>query len=614
MNNRQLFRRMLYIGGIALLLIPLYRLGQPLVKQQGGQGSGGELARMRDKYDIGQADIGQIDPASESMRLATLGMRGVAAGWLWQKAEYYKEEKYYDRFAATLNQIALLQPHFVKVWESQAHNLSYNVSHEFDDYRQRYAWVKKGIDYLIKGTKYNERQPILQWHLGWYMNHKLGRSDERKQFRQLFRDDNEFHEHLISEGLTNLRSEAMGADRKPDNWLAGRLWFLKAYDLVQSGALIRKSEVHFYAEESWSRMYYAEALQSEGILDDRARFAWSQAADSWRAFGNKDIRTSWGDMVRLRNIEQQEANLAKLSAEFDELTKDVQAAMIEKSKADLTEDEKTLLSLPEQGLLPEQIVAKQQILFNLKPSRYVVARNCPNEIRDQALTLATSVEAENEAVEHTKQYRELANYRYWEMRSEVEQTPVCLAARRQVYEGDKKIGEADLLGATKQYEKAWLNWNAVFRSFPDMMLEDVATEVTTSVNRYLSATDAQLTPDMPLFEFMQFRSLMQTSTGIRVDIRDQDFFMRCMRDAKRWQPVMDQPALLDNDHIPKPADEPAKETTTSAESQAENVASPVVTVSEEVAKATTEAKPSVESTDVASEVSDTPPTLQQPEL
>ncbi len=95
----------------------------------------------------------------------------------------------------------------------------------------------------------------------------------------------EFHDQLIAEGLSNLRSEAMGADRKPDNWLTGRLWYLKAYDLVKSGALINKNEVHFYAEAPWSQMYYSEAIQDEGILDDRSRFAWSRANESWREFG-----------------------------------------------------------------------------------------------------------------------------------------------------------------------------------------------------------------------------------------------------------------------------------------------------------------------------------------
>ncbi|MEZ6079266.1 MAG: hypothetical protein R3C56_27430 [Pirellulaceae bacterium] len=135
--------------------------------------SGGTLAQIRTNYDLGQGDLGEIDPASESMRLATLGLRGVAATILWQKAEYYKKEQFWDRLSATLNQIAVLQPHFVEVWEFQSHNLSYNVSVEFDDYRQRYQWVKRGIEYLIKGSKFNKHRTEMPFELGNFFGSKM---------------------------------------------------------------------------------------------------------------------------------------------------------------------------------------------------------------------------------------------------------------------------------------------------------------------------------------------------------------------------------------------------------------------------------------------------------
>jgi len=50
-----------------------------------------------------------------------------------------------------------IQPSFVKVWEHQAHNLSYNISMEFDDYEYRYQWVKKGIGFLKQGIPHNKR-------------------------------------------------------------------------------------------------------------------------------------------------------------------------------------------------------------------------------------------------------------------------------------------------------------------------------------------------------------------------------------------------------------------------------------------------------------------------
>ena len=57
------------------MLIPLYLLGQPA----GGQGDlGGRLSVMRHQFNIAESDLGEISPASETMKLASLGLRGVA--------------------------------------------------------------------------------------------------------------------------------------------------------------------------------------------------------------------------------------------------------------------------------------------------------------------------------------------------------------------------------------------------------------------------------------------------------------------------------------------------------------------------------------------------------
>ena len=127
------------------------------------------------------------------MKLATLGMRGVAATILWSKANDYKKKENWEGLVAVVNQMAKLQPNFLSVWEFQSHNLTYNTSVEMDDYRFRYLWVKKGIEFLIQGTHYNRREPKLFWTVGWYTGQKINRADESKQFRRLFKNDQDFH-------------------------------------------------------------------------------------------------------------------------------------------------------------------------------------------------------------------------------------------------------------------------------------------------------------------------------------------------------------------------------------------------------------------------------------
>ena len=120
-------------------------------------------------------------------------MSGIAADILWEKGQRYKMKKDWTDLSATLKQIRKVQPNFIGVWRFQAWNLSYNVSHEFDDYRDRYRWVIRGIDFLKEGIQYNEHKPVLQWDVGWFIRHKIGRADEKKQFRKLFKEDDDFH-------------------------------------------------------------------------------------------------------------------------------------------------------------------------------------------------------------------------------------------------------------------------------------------------------------------------------------------------------------------------------------------------------------------------------------
>ena len=56
------------------MLIPLFLLGQPA---GGKRDPGGQLSVMRHDFNIAESDLGEISPASETMKLASLGLRGV---------------------------------------------------------------------------------------------------------------------------------------------------------------------------------------------------------------------------------------------------------------------------------------------------------------------------------------------------------------------------------------------------------------------------------------------------------------------------------------------------------------------------------------------------------
>jgi len=128
---------LLALIGIAVLLVPISALSQPADSTS----KGGKLAKLRQEYGLSQTNLGEVDPTSETMRLATLGLKNVAVTLLWDRANHYKKVEDWTNLSAVLEQMTKLQPNFFSVWDFQAHNLSYNLSFEFDNYRDRYAWV-----------------------------------------------------------------------------------------------------------------------------------------------------------------------------------------------------------------------------------------------------------------------------------------------------------------------------------------------------------------------------------------------------------------------------------------------------------------------------------------
>lgn len=502
MNNRSLSRKIIYILAMVALLFPLFYLGKPPTK------GSGKIAELRSRYSIGQADLGKLDPASESMKLATLGLRGIAATILWLQADHYKEEKFFDRFSATLNQIALLQPHMISVWQHQAHNLSYNVSPEFDDYRQRYEWVKKGIDYLVKGTKFNARKPILQYDLGQYLGAKMGKADEKLQYRELFRNDDEFHKYFVEQGLNAKSDDALGPDRKPDNWLVGKQWFEQAYQLVSAGVPIKKSPHLLFSYGPLWQMYHGEAIEDEGVLDERAKFVWEKASREWKDFGNRELATTGYVPVTLRSLDTARKNVEEVRNKFFERTASVREKVIATKRQKFAEAnplKAKAFDKPIDDRTNEERMWASEFQLAIEPTYQELASELPRTEQIEALELASQLRSAEEYARSTGSLREQVNYTYWETRALAEQQQMMVDARRLIFEANKLIDVADIKGAVEKYEDAFVRWDKVFRYYPVIMTEDVGGDVLKAINRYKKLIDEDIDERFVLYEFMQFR-------------------------------------------------------------------------------------------------------------
>ncbi len=497
-SRASFIRKVIYAAIIVALYFPMYEISRPSFRDprdpEGQLSEGGVLAGLRNENRLSQAVLGEIDPASESMKLATLGMRGVAANLLWERATRYKREHDWDSLAATLNQISKLQPNFISVWQFQGWNLAYNVSIEFDDYRSRYQWVKRGIDFYREGLRYNTEEPVLDWEVGWTFGHKMGKSDEYVQFRRLYRDDKDYHQELATD--VNM-DNTLGPDNRPDNWLTGRQWFLKAEQLVDRGVPIRgrlvddtgrikrgKTPLLFHSYAPKWLISHAVAIEEEGFLDETAQYAWLKAGEHWNAYGDRPIPTSYGFAIRLNDGERMHEESARLGKELDRLVPGVREQLIEQRRTQLSDEERNALNTPPDERTMEQNAAAYSAQAKLDVTFADIAERAPENVRREVQRLVRLGREADAIAQAIDMYREQVNYVYWKDRCEIEQTDTAIRARKLVYEADQAYQKADLEGMREKYEQAWEEWAKIFEQYPEMLEDTTAEDLVDEVKRY----------------------------------------------------------------------------------------------------------------------------------
>lgn len=473
----------LYGGLIVLLLVPMAWLSQPATSRS----AGGKLAMLRSDYKLSQANLGEIDPASATMRLASLGMSNIAANLLWERANHYKKTEDWTNFRATLDQIIKLQPNFVAVWRFQAWNLSYNVSAEFDDYKDRYHWVKEGIKYLYRGNEYNADSPRLQWDTGWFISHKIGRSDERQQFRRMFRHD----EDLFGE-------EARSKDF--DNWLEGKRWFELAHDTVRRiNSYKGMNPLIFQADPAMAQINHAANLNEDGVYGERAKQAWQQAHDDWYAYGRTILPTTFGFDIALNDQEAMEEKAKELRAKLDELAPGAREQLREEKLATLKPEERAALAIRYEERTPDQQLLAGPVEDKVQVTHLEVGQRAPENKRLEALNVADELARAEEYAQGVERYRSVVNFNYWRTRCEMERTDDALQAHELVHAGKEKRAKADLVGAKADFAKGLEYWKKVIEKFPGLLDDRTTGEelagVIESYREILEQNDERLPED-----------------------------------------------------------------------------------------------------------------------
>ena len=464
-ENTSFQRKIIYVVLLAILLFPISQLGSPSTLED----DGGKLAQLRKEYELGQSDLGEIDPASETIRMATLGLRGIAVSLLWTKANDYKKKEDFTNYRATLEQLAKLQPYFIAFWKFQAWNLTYNVSVELDDIRDRFSYVLRGINFLKEGTKYNRDNPHLLAELGWFIGNKIGRADEHVEYRRLFKADDDFQTSFHDGNPPPLEQR--------DNWLVSRGIYEQSISVVddKKKSIGQKNPTTFFAAPAMAQINYAEAIQEDGVFQERARAAWRSAASLLRDYGNREMRSSRGSMIRLGDLTAKELEVRKLQSEFDALSLGVRAELVAEKRSKLSQATLAAMGVPE-NLRSEQqrnLVneGEAQLVITIDEIADRVAKKNPDKA-GEASRLANRIKDLNDRIFLINNNRQVANYEYWKTRCEFEQTADALRARELAYLGNQAFQEdADLLQARKLFEESFDLWAKVFEAFPSLDLD-----------------------------------------------------------------------------------------------------------------------------------------------
>lgn len=508
-------RKIVYIAIIGGLLIPLSLVSRPATRDKANAiaDPGGVLSQLRDENDLSPAKLTEIDPGSETMKLASLGLRGLAVNLLWMKAIQAKEEKEWDTFASTLNSLVKIQPNFIRVWEYQGHNLSYNVAVEFDDYEQRYHWIKKGIDFLTEGIAYNRRDHRIIDNLGMFCGNKFGTADERIQYRALFRNDDVFHDRMSQ----FVDIDKINTPYGPDHWLLAYQWYARSLDMVEKGVdgdkvqKFRKDMIYYQYKPSQLRNM-GLSMHDEFRSDEFAQANWDRAHEEWLDYGNRPIRWERDPMrpaVTLESMTDSMQEVQNLREELDELAPGARNQLLSTTMAALTPEDRDLLTRPIDSLSDEELERVQrldELLYKRDEIDRQIVDSVPADKQREAEALFNRLSEEQFKIQIGSNFRSTMNYDHWRDHTYVESTDEGIAARQFEFDASELkrrslldeytvrnpiTGEEQVsAGAIQNFDNAFSIWADVIVDFPGLRRGPLMDDMVDRMKEYMVVREA----------------------------------------------------------------------------------------------------------------------------
>lgn len=272
------------------------------------QGVSCRFPRPDDMEECLQQFFGMIDETLEGVSIVARGKslqievespEGIASpsendnlllGWFEeQQAKRLFELGRFDLAQKRHRRVTDRLPDSTAVWFRRAHQMSYNMSVEYDAYERRYDCVSRGIHILLDDAEARPESYDMVWMAGRFLVHKVGSDDERAQYRKFFSNDKSLHARLSK----YIDLDQAVVEGRIDNDLAAQLLFEYCVERLEAdGAESLIPPILVYSSPANARALHAQSLDEVG-RNALAAAAWREAEGLYEELGKRAI--PWGE-------------------------------------------------------------------------------------------------------------------------------------------------------------------------------------------------------------------------------------------------------------------------------------------------------------------------------
>ncbi|OHB66087.1 MAG: hypothetical protein A2V70_06860 [Planctomycetes bacterium RBG_13_63_9] len=190
-------------------------------------------------------------------------------------------------------------------------------------------------------------------------------------------------------------------------------------------------------------------------------------------------------VIRLNEQELFEENARKVIEQIDALKPGLREELLQKKRAELTDEQRQALDTPRQQRTADQrsLAAEAEELTEVNFAE--VAREITGPDRRQAVKLAVEAAKNKRMAKLVSRYRYIVNFDYWRLRAKMEQDDLTISARKLIYEGNQAFGEGDLTTARRKFDEGFATWRKVLDKFPEMLPNPIfGSEMMEVIKRY----------------------------------------------------------------------------------------------------------------------------------